>query len=823
MPEGQVLEFTNVTKRFNEVTAVSDFSARVEPGAVTAFLGPNGAGKTTTLRILLGQVRASSGTATIGGVAYPELRQPLRTIGSVLEETVYRPRRTASRQLTIAAKANGIRLSRVDEVLSLVGLDDEADSRIGGFSLGMRQRLSVAHALLGDPGALVFDEPANGLDPEGIRWMRLLMRRLADEGRTVLVSSHVLSEIEQVADHVLVLSKGRLVLSSGIETLADPAAGSVVVDAVDRDGLTTALSAAGFDVEVLRGGLTVRGGDATTVGAVAADAGIALSTLVQRGPTLEDVFIDLMRGGRFGTTSDATTALDTAGTRAEGPGTTPDADETAGADSGIAGAGIAASALAAGGAAALADDLTPETRPESSHADAEDDGQTHDAQASAGADTAADVAQDPSADVTVAQVSATTGPVAVVAVEEDVRPVTMEDAPSIDEGSSPSEADTSPARSFDEILFGGAAAAQDDEPTDRPTRRSLAQLFATTQDAEHTDDSSVDPSPEGDADSAATERAADEFSDDQATTDASGEAAATDGSHAGGAAEADGAADDAPQNEDAADESSSGSGSDDSALDADADADSPADAAAEDGESSDAGDRTDDETDEDHAGIEFFAELDGTEGDNALDEAPADDQGSDHETDADADEAQPDASAADAPAEAHADEAAADETRADETDDVEDDPRAAAVSSLLSAAARAYYEDEPRDYPLSTSASAPEPSVAAEPRTEGAHWSVATTGVIDTVPLAAHTATDAQDETHSEPENDQPGDLPAHESGSGDDLDSDGPEQGEEQADAAADPHEHGEGESHEHVEGESHDHGEGDDHRHDEGHEHRD
>lgn len=299
MANGQVLEFTGVTKRFNEVTAVSDFSARIEPGAVTAFLGPNGAGKTTTLRMLLGQVRPTSGTATIGGQSYADLRQPLRVIGSVLEETVYRPRRTASRQLTIAAKANDIPLGRVAEVLALVGLENEADARIGGFSLGMRQRLSVANALLGDPGALVFDEPANGLDPEGIRWMRLLMRRLADEGRTVLVSSHVLSEVEQVADNVLVLSKGRLVLASGIEELADPSAGAVIVDAADRAALTAALAAAGFDIEILRSGLTVRGTDARRVGAVAADAGIALTTLVQRGPTLEDVFIQLTRGGRL--------------------------------------------------------------------------------------------------------------------------------------------------------------------------------------------------------------------------------------------------------------------------------------------------------------------------------------------------------------------------------------------------------------------------------------------------------------------------------------------------------------------------------------------
>ncbi|MCM3780816.1 ATP-binding cassette domain-containing protein [Microbacterium hydrocarbonoxydans] len=297
MPDGQVLEFTRVTKRFNDVTAVSDFSARIEPGAVTAFLGPNGAGKTTTLRILLGQVRATSGSATIGGVAYSELRHPLRTIGSVLEETSYRPRRSAARLLTMAAKANGIPLARVGEVLALVGLENEAEGRVGSFSLGMRQRLSVAHALLGDPGALVFDEPANGLDPEGIRWMRLLMRRLADEGRTVLVSSHVLSEVEQVADNVLVLSKGHLMLSSGIEKLADPSAGSVVVDAADRAALRTALLEAGFQIEVLRSGLRARGGDAARVGAVAASAGIALTTLVQRGPTLEDVFIELVRGG----------------------------------------------------------------------------------------------------------------------------------------------------------------------------------------------------------------------------------------------------------------------------------------------------------------------------------------------------------------------------------------------------------------------------------------------------------------------------------------------------------------------------------------------
>ncbi len=243
MPDGQVLEFTRVTKSFGAVTAVSDLSVRVEPGAVTGFLGPNGAGKTTSLRILLGQIRPTSGTATIGGSPYSELRQPLRTVGAVLEESAYRPRRSAARHLTIAAKANGIPAERVDEVLHLVGLQDDADTRLGSYSLGMRQRLAVANALLGDPGVLVLDEPANGLDPEGIRWMRLLMRRLADEGRTVLVSSHVLSEIEQVADNVVVLSRGRAVYSGGIDELADPAGGAVIVDADDRIALVAALTA----------------------------------------------------------------------------------------------------------------------------------------------------------------------------------------------------------------------------------------------------------------------------------------------------------------------------------------------------------------------------------------------------------------------------------------------------------------------------------------------------------------------------------------------------------------------------------------------------
>lgn len=622
MPEGQVLEFTHVTKRFNEVTAVSDFSARVEPGAVTAFLGPNGAGKTTTLRILLGQVRATSGTATIGGATYAELRQPLRTIGAVLEETVYRPRRTAERQLTIAAKANGIPLSRVGEVLSLVGLEGEGDSRIGGFSLGMRQRLSVAHALLGDPGALVFDEPANGLDPEGIRWMRLLMRRLADEGRTVLVSSHVLSEVEQVADNVLVLSKGTLVLASGIETLADPKGGSVIVDAADRAALTASLMAAGFDIEVLRSGLTVRGGDAGTVGAVAAEAGIALSTLVQRGPTLEDVFIDLMRGGRFAPNAATTPPQLAAPAPSEAISEEAAADESASeeaadasapapADSVVAipvaaAAAWAAEAAAAPAGAAVADDLaasvdTDHDRTEQENTEQVDTEQVADEPDAPAADVDVDADVDAATEEAgdAAEGDASADAAVVDGLETDDQQTDGEQTdgePGHDVQDDAVSFEEAPERSFDEILFGAAA----------PT----AVNDASAEDADGVAALSVD----------------------------------------------------APGSEEV-------------------------------------------HGDEDHSGVEIFADLHDASED---DQAPA--------SDADADSSPVD------------------------VDD--EDPRSAAVSSMLAAAARAYYEDEPKDYPLSAES---EPAGSDDTPAEGAHWTVASTGVIDTVPLAessGHSETD---------------------------------------------------------------------------------
>ncbi|MGP6177191.1 ABC transporter ATP-binding protein [Microbacterium sp. A196] len=294
MPDGQLIEFDHATKRFGAVAAVSDLSARVRPGVVTGFLGPNGAGKTTTLRMLLGLERPTSGTATIGGTRYAELRSPARVIGAMLEDPGFRQRRTVERHLIQAAKANDIPLSRVGELIAFVGLGDDVDTRIAALSLGMRQRLSAATALIGDPGVLVLDEPANGLDPEGIRWMRTLIRGLADEGRTVLVSSHVLSEVEQIADEILVISRGELKFAGTMEDLADPRTGPVVVDAADREALSKTLQDAGYDFEILRSGLTVRGSDAATIGSITTRAGVALTTLQQRGPTLEDVFLDLV-------------------------------------------------------------------------------------------------------------------------------------------------------------------------------------------------------------------------------------------------------------------------------------------------------------------------------------------------------------------------------------------------------------------------------------------------------------------------------------------------------------------------------------------------
>lgn len=306
MPDGQVLEFSGVTKRFRAVTAVSDLSARIEPGQVTGFLGPNGAGKTTTLRILLGLVRATEGTATIGGVPYAQLPHPLRAVGAALEASSFHPGRSAANHLGVYARAAGLGRARVDEVLDTVGLADVGGRKVGGFSLGMRQRLGLATALLGDPGVLVLDEPANGLDPEGIRWMRSLLRRLAEEGRTVLISSHQLAEVQQTVDQLLIIAGGRLVFQGDFEDLAAPDDLATIVDAPDRPALQAAIEREGYTFDILRNGLTVRGAEPVRIGAIAAAAGVTLSTLQRKGAGLEDVFLDLVNGVRVQPAAGAT-------------------------------------------------------------------------------------------------------------------------------------------------------------------------------------------------------------------------------------------------------------------------------------------------------------------------------------------------------------------------------------------------------------------------------------------------------------------------------------------------------------------------------------
>ncbi|MGO2096675.1 MAG: ATP-binding cassette domain-containing protein [Candidatus Microbacterium stercoravium] len=298
MSDGKVIEFADVSMTFGDAPAVDGLTARVDPGRVTAFLGPNGAGKTTTLRILLGELRPTRGRATIGGTEYARIARPAASIGAVMSlEALERARRkTVSKHLAKSAKRVGVGSARVREVLTIVGLAEMAEMRIGSLSLGMKHRLAVAEALLGNPSVLVFDEPANGLDPEGIRWIRLLMHKFADEGRTVLMSSHVLSEVEQVADSLLVLNQGELLFEGPIELLSEAEGGVVTVDAEDRDALRDALDEAGLEYRVLRSGIAID--DATTgeVGSLAAAAGVALSTLTHRGPTLEDVYLQIIDG-----------------------------------------------------------------------------------------------------------------------------------------------------------------------------------------------------------------------------------------------------------------------------------------------------------------------------------------------------------------------------------------------------------------------------------------------------------------------------------------------------------------------------------------------
>jgi ABC-2 type transport system ATP-binding protein len=293
MTTGQTLVFDGVTKRFGEVSAVADLDFTVEPGRVTGFLGPNGAGKTTSLRMLLGLVAATSGRATIGGKAYAQLDRPMTVVGASLE-AAFHPGRSGRAHLAVVAAAAGIPRARVDAVLAQTGMTPYANRRVGGYSLGMRQRLGLATALLGDPGVLVLDEPINGLDPEGIRWIRSFLRALADEGRTILVSSHLLSEVRQTVDDVVVIAGGRLRFVGSLSALEGSASSTAsVVDAPDRDALTKALAAAGHEYRVGADGVVVDLAPAE-VGRLTLAAGVPLSALAASGAGLEDEFLALV-------------------------------------------------------------------------------------------------------------------------------------------------------------------------------------------------------------------------------------------------------------------------------------------------------------------------------------------------------------------------------------------------------------------------------------------------------------------------------------------------------------------------------------------------
>jgi ABC-2 type transport system ATP-binding protein len=288
-----VIEVHGLTKRYGSTLAVQDLSFSVTPGRVTGFLGPNGAGKSTTMRIILGLVRPSSGTTTVLGRPYRELDRPEKRVGALLETFDAHPGRSGRNHLRVLALAGGIQSSRVDEMLSLVELGEAGRRRVKGYSLGMRQRLGLAAALLGDPEVLVLDEPANGLDPQGIRWLRDFLRSLAAEGRTILVSSHVLAEVAQTVDDVVIIHRGQLVQQAAIAEVEAMAARATTVRSPEALRLVSLLVAAGVDA-------TSAGDDRITVhaptervGEIAAANGVVLHELTAERATLEEVFLEL--------------------------------------------------------------------------------------------------------------------------------------------------------------------------------------------------------------------------------------------------------------------------------------------------------------------------------------------------------------------------------------------------------------------------------------------------------------------------------------------------------------------------------------------------
>ena len=288
------IEIQGLSKRFGDVVAVDDLSFVAREGAVTGFLGPNGAGKTTTLRMLLGLATPTAGSATIGGQPYGQLADPFRHVGAVLESTGFHPGRRARDHLRVLATAARLPLARVQEVLDQVGLAEVGDRRVKSFSLGMRQRLGLASALLGEPEVLILDEPANGLDPEGVHWLRRFLRGFADQGGTVLVSSHLLAEVAQTVDEVVIITRGRLVSQASLANLTHRSQAGVRVRTPQPEALRGALAAEGIAAELVTADALVAFETTTeAVGLAAAGANVAIYEMTAQGFDLEELFLEL--------------------------------------------------------------------------------------------------------------------------------------------------------------------------------------------------------------------------------------------------------------------------------------------------------------------------------------------------------------------------------------------------------------------------------------------------------------------------------------------------------------------------------------------------
>lgn len=292
-----MIEVRGLTKRYGSSVALDDLSFDVRDGCITGFLGPNGAGKSTTMRIMLQLDRPDSGRATFGGRRFRDIKQPLREVGALLDAKYVHPTRTCRNHLRSMAVTNSIPSARVDEMLELVGLTEVADRRVGGFSLGMSQRMGIAVALLGDPHTLLFDEPVNGLDPEGILWIRRFMQQLAREGRTILVSSHLLSEMARTAEDLVVIGRGRLISQGTVADFVNSAAGSwVEVRSPRADELARLLEARGVRISMGAGAFSAVGVEAPAIGELAAEHGIALHELSPKQASLEEAFLEATKG-----------------------------------------------------------------------------------------------------------------------------------------------------------------------------------------------------------------------------------------------------------------------------------------------------------------------------------------------------------------------------------------------------------------------------------------------------------------------------------------------------------------------------------------------